>query len=252
MKCKHCGAEIGLEENYCRYCGQPNDQALRHTQDMTNFHRRYAATETAVVSRTKRYSQIILRAALILVILIATIVMYLVAENAYSIPETIRRREANRNPEKTIAAMDSYLENRDYRAFASYLNYNAIRLYGTDFEDYSKLAYCAEYYGDFVLRLEKLFLHTDREAWLQYSASSDIRWLCQSLEDFLDEYERVKRTGESEPFLSYIEDMRDTMMGMLRVYLGIDEQKLEEFFTYSENRKAAYVEEVLLHAQKSD
>ena len=42
------------------------------------------------------------------------------------------------------------------------------------------------------------------------------------------------------------------MMGMLRVYLGIDEQKLEEFFTYSENRKAAYVEEVLLHAQKSD
>ena len=63
MKCKHCGAEIGLEENYCRYCGQPNDQALRHTQDMTNYHRRYAATETAVVSRTKRYSQIILRAA---------------------------------------------------------------------------------------------------------------------------------------------------------------------------------------------
>ena len=104
MKCKHCGAEIGLEENYCRYCGQPNDQALRHTQDMTNYHRRYAATETAVVSRTKRYSQIILRAALILVILIATIVMYLVAENAYSIPETIRRREANRNPKKTIAA----------------------------------------------------------------------------------------------------------------------------------------------------
>ena len=42
------------------------------------------------------------------------------------------------------------------------------------------------------------------------------------------------------------------MTGMLRVYLGIGEEEFEEFLALSENRKAAYVEEVLLHAQKSN
>lgn len=252
MKCKYCGAEVGLEENYCSYCGRPNEQALRHTRDMASYHRRYAATEAAVVSKTNRFSQIILRAVLILIILIATIVMYAVTENAYSIPEAVRRREAERNPERTIAVLDGYLEERDYRGFASYMTYNGIRTFGTDLESYSDLAICADYYADFVLRLERLFLHTDREAWLEFSASGDIRWLCQSLEDFLDAYDRAQRNEESKLFLSYMDDMRQTMAGMLHVYLGIEEDRLEEFLAFSENRKAAYVEEVLLHAQESD
>lgn len=252
MKCKYCGAEVGLEENFCSYCGKPNDQALRHTLDMASYHRRYAATEAAVVKKSKHYSQIVLRAVLILIILIATIVMYAVTETAYSLPEAMRRREAEKNPERTIAALDGYLENRDYRAFSSYLTYNGIRTYGTEFEAYANLSYCADYYSNFVLQLEKLFLHTDREAWIKYSASGDIRWLCQSLDDFLYEYDRAQRNEESKLFLSYMEDMRQIMTDMLRVYLGIEADELEEFLGYSENRKALYVEEVLLHAQKSD
>ena len=252
MKCKYCGAEVGLEENFCSYCGKPNEQALRHTQDMASYHRRYAATEAAVVRKTRHFSQIILRAVLILVILIATIVMYAVTESAYSLPEAMRRRDAEKNPERTIAALDSYLEARDYLGFSTYLEYNGIRTHGTDFEAYSEIAICADYYKDFVLRMERLFLHADQEAWLKYNASSDIRWLCQSLDDFLYEYNRVQQREESGRFLSYIEDMQQTMKGMLRVYLGIGDAEFEEFLALSENRKAAYVEEVLLRAQESN
>ncbi len=249
MKCRHCGAEVGLEEKFCSYCGQPNDQAVRHSRDMASYHRRYAATEAAVVSKAGRYSQIIRRAVLIVAILIVTIVMYLVTENAYSIPEALRRREAERNPAHTISVLDTYLENRDYRGFASYMSYNGIRTYGTAFEAYSVLYPCADYYGDFILRMESLFLWTDREAWLKYYASSDIRWLCESLENFLYEYERAQRNEESKLYLTYMEDMRQTMLGMLHVYLGIEEAELEEFLSLSENRKAAFIEEVLLHEQ---
>ena len=252
MKCKYCGAEVGLEENFCSYCGRPNEQALRHTRDMASYHRRYAATEAAVVSKTKHFSQIILLAVLILIILIATIVMYMVTENAYSIPETMRRREAERNPLQTTAVLNSYLENRDYRGFSSYMMYNGIRTYGTVFEAYSHISYCADYYADCVLRLEHLFLYTDREAWLKYNASSDIRWLCQSLDNFFHEYDTAQQREESVLFLPYEEDMKQTLVSMLRVYLGIEEENLGEFLALSENRKAAVVEEVLLHAQESD
>ena len=53
-------------------------------------------------------------------------------------------------------------------------------------------------------------------------------------------------------FLPYEEDMKQTLVSMLRVYLGIEEENLGEFLALSENRKAAVVEEVLLHAQESD
>ncbi len=251
MKCKYCGAEVGLEENFCSYCGQPNDQAIRHSRDMASFHRRYAATEAAVVSKANRYSQVILRAVLILVMLIATVVMAAVTENAYSLPEAMRRREAEKHPEQTCAVLDAYLESGDYRGFSSYITYNGIRPYGTVFEAYTNLYWCADDYSGFVLQMEKLFLQANRDDWLKYSASSDIRWLCQSLDDFLDSYDGAQRNEESELYLTYIEDMRQTIGQMLHVYLGLDEQELAEFLTLSENRKAVYVEEVLLHAQKA-
>lgn len=251
MKCRYCGAEVGLEENFCSYCGKPNDQAIRHSREMASFHRRYAATEAAVVSKANRYSQVISRAVLILVMLIATVVMAAVTENAYSLPEAMRSREAGKHPEQTCAVLDAYLESGDYRSFSSYITYNGIRTYGTVFEKYTNVSWCADAYSSFVLHLESLFLQTDRDRWLQYSASSDIRWLCQSLDDFLDDYESAQRNEESELYLGYIEDMRQTMGQMLHVYLGIDEQELAEFLTLSENRKAVYVEEVLLNAQKA-
>ena len=147
--------------------------------------------------------------------------------------------------------LDAYLESGDYRSFSSYITYNGIRTYGTVFEKYTNVSWCADAYSSFVLHLESLFLQTDRDRWLQYSASNDIRWLCQSLDDFLDDYESAQRNEESELYLGYIEDMRQTMGQMLHVYLGIDEQELAEFLTLSENRKAVYVEEVLLNAQKA-
>lgn len=245
MKCKYCGGEVGLEENFCTYCGRPNDQAVRHTQDMVNFRRRFAATEADVVNKTRRNTQIVLCAVLILLLLIASVVMYAVTVNAYSIPESMRRRAAERDPEHTTSILDGYLEEGDYRSFASYIDYNGIRTYGTVFEDYSNLYWCAECYGDFVLQMERLFLHTDQEKWVKNSASSDIQSLCQSLEYFLDDYERAQRDADTEPYLDHIEIMRQNMMDMLHVYLGIDESELDTFLTLSDNRKAAAIEEVL-------
>ena len=75
MKCKYCGAEIGLEENFCQYCGRPNEQAARHSRDMASYHRRFAATEATVVNKTNRYRQIVLRIGLIFILMILTLVI---------------------------------------------------------------------------------------------------------------------------------------------------------------------------------
>ena len=41
MKCPHCGAQIGLEEKYCPFCGLPNEFARKHQEDMDRYEQEF-------------------------------------------------------------------------------------------------------------------------------------------------------------------------------------------------------------------
>ena len=249
MKCPYCGGEVGLEERFCSYCGRPNEQAQRHHQDMARFRRQYAATEAAVVDKAEKYARAIPRVVAILLMLIASIAMWVVSSNLYLYPENTRRRAAEKNPQPVIEKMEGYLADRDYMSFASYCEYNDLRTYNSPFEDYSDLRWCASYYQDFMIRAENLFLQGDREKWIRYSASYDVQRLCQALDDFQEYADRVERECQNETHLACVKDMRSGVADVLKVYLGVGEDEMEAFLALSENRKAARLEEVLFGAQ---
>ncbi|MBO4915421.1 MAG: zinc ribbon domain-containing protein [Oscillospiraceae bacterium] len=248
MKCPYCGGEVGLEERFCSYCGQPNEQAQRHHQDMAHFRKQYAATEADVVGKAERYAQTIPRVVVILILLIASVVMWAVSSDLSLYPEKTRRRAAERNPEPVIDQLEGYLAERNYMSFASYFEYNDLRTYNSPFEDYSDLCWCAVSYQDLIIQTEKLFLHSDTDSWIKYSASYDIQRLCQTIDSFIEYADRAEQTLENEAHLACVADMRANVMGVLRLYLGVGEDEAEEFLALSENRKAARVEEVILGA----
>lgn len=248
MKCKHCGGEVGLEERFCPYCGNPNEQAIRHVQDMADYQERYAQTEEHVVGAARRYAQVIPRAVIILLLLIAAAAMAVVRENAYAFPENSRRRAAEKDAQGTMAVMDGYLAEQDYMALASYIEFNDIRTYDTPFESYGDIRWIVQEYKDVTLRMERLFLHEDGAKWSASRAADEIRYLCQSLETFFDSLERAERNREDSQHWAHIERMRGDVMDMLRVYLGLEGEAAEEFLSLSTNRKAALLEEVLLDA----
>lgn len=248
MKCNYCGGEVGLEEELCPYCGRPNEQALQHHRNMASFRRRFAQTETEVMGRTERYAGIVPRTILIVIFLIITIVAFFVAENSFSVPEDMRRRAAERHPESYRAVLDQFLEEKDYISFASYLSFHDIRTYRTAFSEYNDLQWSAEYYQGVVEYLERLFLHQETEDWLRFDASNDVLRLCQELEYFMDAYERGVRDSESASHRAILDDMRNNVLEMLHVFLGIDGDEIDDFLKLSDNRKAALIEEVLFNA----
>ena len=248
MKCRYCGGEVGLEEKFCPYCGKPNEQAVQHHQDMERFQTRFSETEQSVKGRAKKYSQIVPLVLTILFLLIGSVIMAVVATNAYAFPDQSRRRASLRDPERTCEVLDGFLNSGDYMSFSSYMDYYNIRTYDSVFSKYREVGYCAYSYKEFVTRLEKLFLHGDREYWLKYSADSDIHYFCDSIDEFYDTLDSTYRYSEPEDYTECIEDMRQTVTGMLRTYLGIREEETDAFLSLSANKKAAYVEEVILGA----
>lgn len=244
MKCPYCGGEMGLEAPACPYCGRPNDQSVQHVQAISRFNRRFEETRRQVLGKAQSYSRIIVRAAVLLVLVISCVVMAVIAENAYSMPENSRRRAAERNVAEMKSRLDGYLAEGDYISFASTIEYNGLYLYGSSFSEYTEVNWCAASYRDFVLRLENIFLQGDREAWAKYEASSDIRYLCSTIKSFEDSLSSARRNLEGSPLMDHVMVMRRDMQQMLSFWFGIEDP--EAFFALSENRMAAAIEEVVL------
>lgn len=53
MKCNNCGAPLQLNQKFCPNCGSPNEQALKHVNDMENYDKKFNRTRSKVISNSK-------------------------------------------------------------------------------------------------------------------------------------------------------------------------------------------------------
>ena len=53
MKCNNCGAPLQLDQKFCPNCGSPNEQGLKHANDMENYNKKFNRTRSKVISNSK-------------------------------------------------------------------------------------------------------------------------------------------------------------------------------------------------------
>ena len=56
MKCPGCGANLGLEDQFCPYCGTANPHARQHQAEMQNFRHEFEKTRDRVEERANRFA----------------------------------------------------------------------------------------------------------------------------------------------------------------------------------------------------
>ena len=56
MKCNNCGAPLQLNQKFCPNCGSPNEQALKHVNDMENYDKKFNRTRSKVISNSKWFA----------------------------------------------------------------------------------------------------------------------------------------------------------------------------------------------------
>ena len=89
MKCPHCGAQIGLEEKYCPFCGLPNEFARKHQEDMDRYEQEFQQTQSEVYQKTRHFTSLTVPLTVIFVLILLNIVSFVSIKSLNAVAFTL-------------------------------------------------------------------------------------------------------------------------------------------------------------------
>ena len=92
MKCPNCGAQLGLEDAACPYCGTANALAAQHQSDMSRYREEYERTQGEVLKNTSAMQRHGSWLAILVVLLVALVIGIVLQASAWDIGYSLRER----------------------------------------------------------------------------------------------------------------------------------------------------------------
>ncbi|MBO4373816.1 MAG: hypothetical protein J5829_01800 [Lachnospiraceae bacterium] len=249
MICENCRREIGPEEPKCPYCGAENPFALQHEQNMRRFDKRYEDTQKEVSGFGRAVEGLGKKAAILVVLLIGTVVMFVMASINYADPDEEKavRRDAVKNAAVYAEEADGFLERGEYVEYVSFLYaHELMNLPPEEFDRFRCVQNVARDYYECIGLMEEMILRSDDPEYFD-SLDTDIRNFCMYAEDYCEVLEAQKNSEKNEAYLAYILDMDTELHAAMRTYFVMDEEEVREFLDMSRAQKAVKLREVLRH-----
>ena len=152
MKCPGCGANLGLEDQFCPYCGTANPHARQHQAEMQNFRHEFEKTRDRVEERANRFAGFAVPLTILGIAVALLIASLVFTMNAYQIGKSIRTKQLAAQGAELRARIENALDERDYGFIeALYTNQDLYLLtssYGNNqvLKDYDMIFRACEYY----------------------------------------------------------------------------------------------------------
>lgn len=243
MKCKHCGAEISLEQKFCPYCGAPNDQAMQHASDMEHFRKDYTETKTDVYTKSKKFSGVAVRMVILAILILATVGMFFIGLNYNSFYRHRIRKESNEKYEEYSKLMDQYLEKGQYVEFTVFAENHAIQFYYDDpYEDYGLIERTCRYYANALEYVMEFHTETDPDT-LQYYGKYMIDNILEYYSDLYNNTSLSEEDLKSDPYYEDICRVTDAMDEMLVAELNLSPDDAASMRNLSEGQRSVLLED---------
>ncbi|MBO4898683.1 MAG: zinc ribbon domain-containing protein [Lachnospiraceae bacterium] len=244
MKCLSCGAEISLTDSKCPYCGRVITETARHQEDLKNYKKKSGRIRGKAESINSQNVPLVISAVVMIILIVFVCVAAYVKENAFLFKDNALQRESLKKYDEYSAMIQDYLDAGDYTGFNAFMEYHNIAEYKEPYADLKLINDFAYDYNSMVSAIECAVMNGPDTS--IYDPEGDVRSCRMQIDDFYREYEYQLSEIEADPYRDYIYDMRDKADMVLEVYLGLDEAGREEYFSSSDIKQAAYLEEVIL------
>ncbi|MCR5283537.1 MAG: zinc ribbon domain-containing protein [Lachnospiraceae bacterium] len=245
VKCNSCGAEIGLTDKVCPYCGRALTETAGYRADMDYYKEDSATTKKKADKIRAKNAPLVISVVVMVILLVADIALYYVADRAFLFRTDAVRRESARQYETYAKTMQEYLDDGDYTGFMAFKEVHEIAEWEAPYEDMRLLCEIGKEYASLVSKLEEVTMFGPEASW--YRPESDIQDCHRQIRYFYSTFDDSLSMIDEDPYKDYIYDMKAKADLLLEIYLGLDETGRSEFFASSDIRQEAYLEEVLIH-----
>ena len=220
MKCEFCGGNLSLEDLNCPHCGKENKQARQHIRDMQRYHGEFEKTKKEIYAVGRSYSQITVRAIIIVVLVIALIITAVLYSEAYSIMRKWKNRDAKVHMAEYMEQIDSYIEEEDFLALNSFFSEHPLDFYGInkEYAVYRPVIWTAQYYINIYYQVVDL-ADLDEEY-----RERRLKYLGDSIEGFYNYSDRAKYDNNnyysySDNYWNYSEEKCGKALDTMEVYV---------------------------------
>ena len=243
MKCRNCGAEVGLLDKVCPYCGSDNIESAGHRTKLDTYKKKSKET---VERADRKYSsnKPLIAGSIILVFLIIGVIAMAIAEDKTEFMDLdIAHSETLKNVESYKATLNGYLEAGDYISFHDFFEGHHIYETDPEYEEYKLLLTLSYEYRSAMNSMEQLILFGEG-----YTSDkrSVIRMCRLDISSFYTRYGYAEDDLEGYKYREYAEDMKYKLDTAMKIYFGLDDKGLAEYLASSENKQALFIEEVVL------
>lgn len=239
-----------MEELHCPHCGRINKHAQQHIRDMKRYHGEFEETKKEIYSVGKRYSQITVRAIIIVALLIVLIVTVMLQAQSYSIVRKWENKKAQRYMEEYMKQIDTYIEEEDFLTLNSFFEYHNIDYYNTnkEYEVYLPVIRAVSYYADIYYNVMRLSVveeeYMDRQ----------LTYLGDSLDGFYkyadrDYYNDSYREFNEEKCGKALDAMEMYVEKLLQTYCNLTEEEAAGLKELSNAKRVVLIEEKMTNVE---
>ena len=243
MKCKYCGADVRLDDQFCPNCGRPVEQAIRHQKEMEQYEKEFEKTKQQAmdkISVSSGYGTAVgIRLAVIVALIVALVAMA-VNLNSYSLNERKEKRAAARNHDAYVEQIEKYLENKDYVELAAFCDKHRLD-YNDDFEEYRRIIYGADSFENIYRGLWDVAFCTPDTRSMYYAEN-----LSKNINNFYEQIQQDQSYSKNpERTKEVYAEMEEEMLLLLRRYLGLSKEDTDSMKELTKSKRTVMIEEAL-------
>ena len=215
VNCKNCGAPLSLNDAFCPHCGTPNPEAQEHLKKLQQLDERFESASLEVAAEVKKSRKGYGILIILVMLLLANLVIFVMHGMTYDIAERVI---ASKMSESEIRAqLDEFLDEGEYIELELFMN--KFSLSYRDYEDYSRIAYLAEYQNRMIDAMTQYLYGTD-------PYGDPLVRTCQTVVDYEEALASLRKRENSERLLLHMEKLNDEVNGFLKNYLGLTDEDI--------------------------
>ena len=244
MKCPHCGAQIGLEEKYCPFCGLPNEFARKHQEDMDRYEQEFQQTQSEVYQKTRHFTSLTVPLTVIFVLILLNIVSFVFVAKSWDIGSGLQKQQIHSHLGKHQENIDTYIQNGDFCGLSYYYSQNSL-YYEDAFDKYNALISASDSYRNIYRILVDTSSSCNNYYFDSDEISHTITTLARDVHDIYNLEDNYSYNAE-EYFTvetnAALTDLRTQTKAILVAYAGLTPEEAEALPDLSSRKQKEYLE----------